>query len=163
MFSEDRRPLLNIRDQMKKVSKIEKKEFLKEFKDKMKRLKVTRHKQLIHLAGGKQQNQTLPGLTPELDQPEGKEPLTQEQIAEAQKKVRETLAKELLEKIQIANDNDNDSDGSSSSELTDQASSHLSAITNSEKRWEAIEKKVKEKEEAYKSKELDKKKEKYEK
>lgn len=54
MFSEDRRPLLNIRDQMKKVSKIEKKEFLKEFKDKMKRLKVTRHKQLIHLAGGKQ-------------------------------------------------------------------------------------------------------------
>ena len=162
MFSEDRRPLLNIRDQMKKVGKIEKKEFLKEFKDKMKRLKVTRHKQLIHLAGGKKQ-QNLPGLSPELDQPEGKEPLTQEQIAEAQKKVRETLAKELLEKIQIANDNDNDSDGSSSSELTNQASSHLSDITNSEKRWEAIEKKVKEKEGAYKLKESDKKKEKYEK
>ena len=54
--------------------------------------------------------------------------------------------------METANVNDDKNSESSSSELTDQASSHISDITNSEKRWEAIEKKVKENEKAYKLK-----------
>ena len=138
---------------MKKIDQIKKNVFLKEFNEKLKRKKVGRRNQIIHVIGteGKSPKPNLTGKSPQLGESNSKE-LEADKTGPTQEEIRANLAKELKEMMETANVNDDKNSESSSSELTDQASSHISDITNSEKRWEAIEKKVKQNEKAYKLK-----------